>query len=350
MAYTKEKRDTFNGYKESIEAGNPYRAEYLSGIEKILEGKKLEANKKRDEFDAKLAGDVDGYRGKLVEALGWPLTEYKKDGVPNVKETFVANDNGVDIIRMQIEVMPDLWYYGILFKKGSEKRPFVLSQHGGAGTPEITAGMYEREDGCDSANYNDMTRRVLQYDVNVFAPQMLLWNVEEYGNEYNRQHIDGNLRLHGGSITAFELYALKKTLDYFEAQDYVDKDRIGMVGLSYGGMYTCYMTAVDTRIKSAISSSFFCNRFIHSWADWSYKGCAENFLDAEVAMLCYPRRLYIAMADNDNLFGLGDTKLEYERIKKQGLDDRITLHPFEGGHEFLTDEDSLIESLINDLK
>lgn len=350
MAYSKEKRMKLTGFIEDIGAGNPYRAEYLAGVEKILEEKKLEANKKRDEFDALLVKDIDGYRGKLVDALGWPLTEYKKDGVPNVKETFVANENGMDIIRMQIEVMPGLWYYGILFKKGDEKRPFVLSQHGGAGTPEITAGLYKREDGCDSANYNDMTRRVLQYDVNVFAPQMLLWNVEEYGVAYNRQYIDGALRLHGGSITAFELYALKKALDYFEAQDYVDEDRIGMVGLSYGGMYTLYMTAVDTRIKSAISSSFFCDRFKHSWADFSYKGCAETFLDAEVAMLCYPRKLCIAMGDHDELFGLDDTKAEYERIKKQGLDSNIKLYPFEGGHEFLTDDDGPIESLINDLK
>ena len=350
MAYSREKRESFLKPIEDITAGNDYRAEYLSGVEKVLARKKLEANKMRDEFDKLLVKDIDGYREKFIETLGWPLTEYKKDGKLKVKETFVANDNGVDIIRMQIEVMPDLWYYGILFKKGDEKRPLVLSQHGGAGTPEITAGLYPRENGDDSANYNDMTKRVLQYDVNVFAPQMLLWNVEEYGNPYNRQDIDGQLRLYGGSITAFELYALKKAVDYLEIQDFVDEDRIGMVGLSYGGMYTLYMTAVDTRIKSAVSSSFFCDRFTHSWADWSYKGCGENFLDAEVAMLCYPRKICLAMADNDNLFGLDDTKTEYERIKNVGLDDKITLYPFEGTHEFLTDDDKPIESLINDLK
>lgn len=350
MAYSREKRESFLNPIESVEAGSNYRAEYLSGIQNILAEKKAEANKKRDEFDAKLVKDIDGYREKFIKMLGWPLTEYKKDGIPNVKQTFVANDNGVDIIRMQIEVMPDLWYYGILFKKGDEKRPLVLSQHGGAGTPEITAGLFPRENGDDSANYNDMTRRVLQYDVNVFAPQMLLWSVEEYGNPYNRQYIDGMLRMHGGSITAFEVYALRKTLDYLEVQEFVDADRIGMVGLSYGGMYTLFMTAADTRIKSAISSSFFCDRFIHCWPDWSYKDAAETFMDAEVAMLCYPRKICLAMGDNDNLFGLSDTAMEYERIKKQGLDDKITYYPFEGTHEFLTDDDGPIESLIEDLK
>ena len=350
MAYPKERRKSFTGYIEDISAGNPYREQYLLGIGKILEEKILEANRKRDEFDKLLARDIDGFRGELVKALGWPLTEYKKDGIPNVKNTLVASENGMDIIRVQLEIMPGLWYYGILFKKGSKKCPFVLSQHGGAGTPEITAGLYTREDGCDSANYNDMTRRVLQYDVNVFAPQMLLWNAEEYGNPYNRQYIDGALRLHGGSITAFEIYALKKVLDYFEAMDYVDEEKIGMVGLSYGGMYTLYATALETRIKSAISCSFFSNRFKYSWPDWSYSGCADNFLDAEVAMLCYPRRLYIAMGDNDELFRLDYTKEEYERIKKQGMDDKITLHPFDGGHEFCPENDDLITSLIEDLK
>lgn len=350
MVYSDERRNSFTGYIEDASAGNPYRAEYLRGIEKILKEKKSEANKKRDEFDKLLVKDIAGYREKLIEALGWPLTDYKKDITPNVKETLVAKENDMDIIRMQIEVMPGLWYYGILFKKGDEKRPLVFSQHGGEGTPEITAGLFMREDGCNSANYNDMTRRVLQYDVNVFAPQMLLWSEEEYGTPYNRHNIDGTLRLLGGSVTALELYALKKVLDYFETKDFVDEDRIGMVGLSYGGMYTIFMTAVDTRIKSAISCSFFCDRFIHSWPDWSYRGCGENFLDAEVAMLAYPRRLYVAMGNHDGLFGLSDSKAEFERIKKQGLDDRITLHPFDGGHEFCPENDDLIKSLIEDLK
>lgn len=350
MASLYKRFEDFNGYKEDISAGNSYRGEYLSGIESFLEKKKAEANKKRDSFDCELVKDIDAYRERLIKRLGFPLCEYKNDSVTHVKQELVTHDGDVDIIRMQIEIMPDFWYYGILFKKGDEKCPFVISQHGGAGTPEITAGMYKREDGCDSANYNDMTRRVLQYNVNVFAPQMLLWNVEEYGVAYNRQHIDGALRLHGGSITALELYALRRMLDYFEVQDYVDEDRIGMVGLSYGGMYTMYATAVDTRIKSAISCSFFCDRFKYSWADWCYKDCGESFLDAEVAMLSYPRRLYIAMGDSDELFELGDTEKEYERIKKQGLDDKITLHPFAGGHEFWPEDDSLIENLINDLK
>lgn len=351
--YTKERFESFNGYKEDIAAGNNFRGEYVSGIEKLLEKKQQEANLKRDSFDEELVKDIEGHRGELIEKLGWPLTEYKKDSVPNVKQEFVTHDGDIDILRIQIEVMPDLWYYGILFKKGDEKRPFVISQHGGAGTPEITAGMFKREDGCDSANYNDMTRRVLQYDVNVFAPQMLLWTVdgnESYGNPYNRQHIDGALRLHGGSITALELFALRRALDFFEVQEYVDKEKIGMVGLSYGGMYTLFMSAVDTRIKSAISCSFFCDRFKNSWADWCYKDCGESFLDAEVAMLSYPRRLYIAMGDSDELFGIKDTEKEYERIKKQGFDDKITLHPFAGGHEFWPEDDSLIENLIKDLK
>ena len=108
MVYSDERRNSFTGYIEDASAGNPYRAEYLRGIEKILEEKKSEANKKRDEFDKLLVKDIAGYREKLIEALGWPLTDYKKDITPNVKETLVAKENGMDIIRMQIEVMPGL--------------------------------------------------------------------------------------------------------------------------------------------------------------------------------------------------------------------------------------------------
>ncbi len=39
-----------------------------------------------------------------------------------------------------------------------------------------------------------MTNRVLAKDVNVFAPQMLLWSVDTYGNEYDRAKMDAKLK------------------------------------------------------------------------------------------------------------------------------------------------------------
>lgn len=46
MVYSDERRNSFTGYIEDASAGNPYRAEYLRGIEKILEEKSQKPIKK----------------------------------------------------------------------------------------------------------------------------------------------------------------------------------------------------------------------------------------------------------------------------------------------------------------
>ncbi len=224
----------------------------------------------------------------------------------------------------------------------------MISQHGGTGTPEVCSTLFEGE---TSYNYNDMTRRILEYDVNVFAPQMLLWSVEEYGIEYDREYIDAVLKLLGGSIAALEIYCLQRSLDYFEAQDYVDKERIGMIGLSYGGMYTLYTAAIETRIKAAVSSSFFCDRANdREHNDWKYKGLAYNFFDAEVAMLTRPRKIYIAMGNDDPLFDSSKSVEEFEYIKGACPDwkEWTELQIFEGEHEFCPD-DRLLKRFMKDM-
>ena len=79
----------------------------------------------------------------------------------------------------------------------------MIAQHGGLGTPELCSTLFEGE---TSYNYKDMTQRILKHDVNVFAPQMLLWEKESYGIDYDREYIDAVLKMLGGSITALEIY------------------------------------------------------------------------------------------------------------------------------------------------
>ncbi|MBO5955830.1 MAG: prolyl oligopeptidase family serine peptidase [Clostridia bacterium] len=335
-------------YREKRETGNPFRQEYLDSVNRLLDKKLKEAQEKRREFDKELLADPEGARKKFKETLGWPLTQERGD-IPTVKMVHVVTDGEIDIYRVQIEVFEDFQYYGLLFRRNDgKKRPFVISQHGGLGTPEVCSTLLEGE---TSYNYNDMTQRILQYDVNVFAPQMLLWSIEEYGIDYNREYIDSVLKLFGGSIAALELYCLQRTLDYFEAQEYVDEDRIGMIGLSYGGMYTLYMTAIDKRIKTSVSSSFFCDRANdHERNDWKYKGMAYSFFDAEVAMLVRPRKIYIAMGADDPLFDSSKSITEFEEIKTACPDwnDWTELQIFEGEHEFCPD-DKFLKKFMEDM-
>jgi len=346
-------------YRESYETGNSFRQEYLAGITGMLKNKQKEADEERRRFAGELAKNPEKYRKKLAHMLGWPLDERmkqiegpgsiscEKQDTPSVKKYLVAQDGDVNIYRMQIEVMPDFWYYGILFlREDGKKHPLIIAQHGGDGTPERCSTLLETGSGV----YNDMSRRILQYDANVFAPQMLLWDKNLYHITYNREHIDNMLRQCGGSITALETYCLMRTVDYFETQEYVDAGRIGMVGLSYGGMYTMFMTALDKRVKAAISCSFFCERYQEERSDWTYFNAGRTFQDAEIVMLARPRKIFLAMGERDKLFSADGSRREFERIKEVFPDYKewtdITI--FSGKHEFIK-ENGLLDRLFEEL-
>ena len=81
-----------------------------------------------------------------------------------------------------------------------------------------------------------------------------------------------------------------------------------MIGLSYGGFYTLYLTALDKRIKAALCSCYYNDRTYYSNSDWSWFGSANMFEDAEVASLIFPRKLWIQVADNDELFHVSSAK------------------------------------------
>ncbi|MFR1983373.1 MAG: alpha/beta hydrolase family protein [Christensenellaceae bacterium] len=64
----------------------------------------------------------------------------------------------------------------------------------------------------------------------------------------------------GGSITAFEVQCLKRMLDWWENDPATDTQRLGVIGLSYGGMYALHFGALDTRIYATYSSCWFSDR------------------------------------------------------------------------------------------
>lgn len=333
-------------YKEPISSGNPFRTEYQNSIERLV-------CKRREQFDkislenAARFKNGDKLRNEFTELLGWPLTEYSFS-VPNVRKIKVAESGGITVYRIQIEALPDFWFYGILFvREDGIARPLVIAQHGGDGTPELCSSLEPN----GSSNYNDMSERLLRQDVNVFAPQLLLWSVKKYfpesGKEDLQRHqLDNRLKQCGGSITALEIYCLRKSLDWLCVQPFVIPDKIGMAGLSYGGFYTLYTAAADTRIKAALSCSFFNDRGIYCWNDWVFQS-KQSFFDPEVAMLCCPRPLFIAVGENDPLFLADSARAEAERLRAlsvsaYGSADWFSFYSFDGGHEFIKNDELLL--------
>lgn len=323
-------------YSEEIEKNTEYRNDYVEGIKTFLYKSKQETEKIRKFYISpeKYAINTDKYRNDFIKQLGFPLT-LKREAPELINKKFIVKDGNVNIYRMQFLFLGCIKFYGLYFEQiiQNEKNPFILGIHGGQGTPELISSMH-----LNSANYNHIIRRLTDKGANVFAPQLLLWGTETYGNDgLDRKITDGKLRQLGGSITALELYFLRGCVDWFIEKTDLRLDNIGVVGMSYGGMYAAHLAAIDTRIKVCYSCSWVNDIFQNSWEDWSLLNAQKKFTTAEILALISPRALVVAMGDKDELFDFKLTIKECEKVKeyykKFNKEENFKYFIFDGSHE-----------------
>jgi dienelactone hydrolase len=325
-------------HHEPVSRGNAHRVKFLDQLGAFLRDRQAQAAVARKRFfqpdtssREAYTDSVETYRKRFAAMLGWPLTDRRPSHAPPMRQKLVARDGLGAIYRTWTRTLPGLDTYGLLFlPPGKGPHALVISQHGGLGSPEIAAGFF------NSANYNDMTRRVLRKGFAVYSPQTLLWR-PEYGPKFNRQDFDSRLKQTGSSITAIELYQMQRCLDALVARADIDASRIGMIGLSYGGFYTLFLAAVDTRIRAAVSSCFFNDRTVYAGSDWTWQNAANTFLDAEIACLVAPRALYIEVGKKDELFKVATARGPARQVKqlyaRLGIADRLQYREHKGGHE-----------------
>ena len=182
-----------------------------------------------------------------------------------------------------------------------------------------------------------MTRRMLEYGVCVFAPQLYLWNAEVYNIPEKRWEVDRELKRYGSSIVGLEIYCIRKAIDYMIAKDYIDNDKIAMHGLSYGGIYTVYTMAAEPRIKVGYSCGSFNDRGEPMLlGDVCFENSGNTFMDAEIAGLCAPRPLYIEVGKTDPVFRWQTAETEFNRVVKYyeafKVPENLKLNIWEGGH------------------
>lgn len=337
-------------YTEDKNKSSSFRADYLNSIYKLIEQQQQIADLDRSRFISPelLALNPDKYRRDLIHMLGWPLTETCPADLPAVREIPVAVTAAATITRLQIEVLKDFWYYGLLIVphqadvacQTERKLPLIICQHGGYGTPELCSDIH------GSNNYGGVVWRLIARGAAVFAPQMLLWRESPededhfpgYGLPYNRGKIDAQLKQLGSSITALEVFCLSRSLDRLIAHPLIEREQIGMIGLSYGGFYTLMASAVDTRIRAGYASAFFNNRYRYCSPDWSWDDSARCFLDAEIAALVAPRALYIEVGTKDHVFDIESALPEYARLQPfyaaQHVQEKLRLSVIEQDHRF----------------
>jgi dienelactone hydrolase len=128
----------------------------------------------------------------------------------------------------------------------------------------------------------------------------------------------------------------------------IEPNRIGMTGLSYGGFYTLFFSALEPRIRVAVSSCFVNDRYRYNWEDWVWKGSATCFLDEEVAKMICPRPLFLEAGEKDEIFAANGFPAVAQEVagaySALGIPDRFQSRVHHGGHEY--DPDGQAEAFL----
>ncbi|NLE12462.1 MAG: prolyl oligopeptidase family serine peptidase [Clostridiales bacterium] len=330
------------------------REAYRDSVNRYLERLRVESAAKRRAYISpeSLAANREKYRAEYIAMLGAPLTERSYDmPVPEAKVEPCVTDGQATAYRVTLKVMEDFDFSGLLlipndYRKG-EKRPLVIAQHGGGGTSELICDLVGQN------NYGNCARRHLERGAVVFAPQLLLWNagndtgsnIPGVGSPYDRRKVDIELRQFGSSITAVEVFCISRAIDWLVTRPETDPGRIGMNGLSYGGFYTLMTAAADTRIKCAYTCACFNDRIRYNWPDMSWFNSGNTFLDAEIAGLIAPRRLWIDVGREDAVFDYKSAIPVGEQVpayfEAAGVPGNAVFCLWDGGHKMNTSEEPL---------
>lgn len=312
--------------------GTNFREEYYQSIKTFVQN--LQPTKEIKEIKT------------IKDILGFPLDVERTLIKERVKKLLLEKEE-YSIFQVQLETDLGIKIYGLMSipKIISQKAPTVIVQHGGGGTPEEIFGL------CGENVYKSVGDYIANKGAVVFAPQVLLWNKSEYGTSFERQDrliFDEKLKEIGGSITALEVRCIQAIIDYLSNSKFVNKNKIGMLGMSYGGMYTLYCMTLEKRIKVGYSSSWFNDRDKYSWKDWTYLQNTPK--DWQVVKEIYPRKIFIEVGDHDEMFDVESAKAEFEILKHNfdKVNEFCLFNVYNGNHS-INDDKTYINLFIQEL-
>jgi cephalosporin-C deacetylase-like acetyl esterase len=240
-----------------------------------------------------------------------------------------------------LDVFPDVIAYGVLLLPNDmspdERRPVVVCQHGLEGRPADTfAG--------DHRAYHDFAARLCQQGYVVFAPQ----NPYLFKDRFRSlQRLANPL---GKTLFSIIVPQHQQILNWLKTLPFVDSQRMGFYGLSYGGKSAMRIPALVTDYSLSICSADFNewivknvstrDSFSYIWTgeyeifEWNL---ANTFNYAEMAALICPRPFMVERGHFDGVGTDSWVAFEYAKVRhlyaaQLNIADRTRIEWFAGPH------------------
>ncbi len=276
----------------------------------------------------------DYFRRELIGEFGEPLLP------PNPRTRRIRESttwNGYEVV---LDVWPEVFAWGILLvPKGlrpNERRPVVVCQHGLEGVPlETVEG--------DHPAYRNFAARLAEQGFVVFSPH----NLYRGGDRFRL--LDRKAAALKATLFSFIVSQHEQILRWLRSLPFVDGERIGFYGLSYGGKTAMRVPAVIEDYRVVVCSGDF-NQWTRKVAStelpFSYMYTGEwemfhfnlgNTFDyAEMAYLIFPRPFLVERGHHDTVGEDSWVAHEYAKVRwlyaQFGLADRTAIAFFNGGH------------------
>lgn len=259
----------------------------------------------------------------------------RKSGPLN-RQQFIIEDISGEWIELSLGPITAQAFLAFPAGAGNQKKvPVIIIQHGIGSTPETP---------FRGGNYHAYAKELLKAGFAVLVP-MNLMSIER------RNRIERLCRLADISLPGIELVRVQHLLDFVLADPRIDSEKVGMWGVSLGGMATMFWMPLEPRIKAGVVSAWFNQRrnkmvipddryvsFLVTQEDHAFfTGWLTEFTDHDVVSLICPRPLLIQHGKKDEIAWWPQVIEEFNiartHYEKLGIEERIQIDMHDGGHE-----------------
>jgi dienelactone hydrolase len=246
---------------------------------------------------------------------------------------------------VMLPVWPDVFAYGILLVpkdlKPGERRPVVVCQHGVNKRVQLVVDPAVRN------HYKNFAARLADQGFIVYAPQGPHFGEPDFLFRQFQRKANPIKR----SIFSIILAQHERLLDWLAELPFVDPARIGLYGLSYGGLTAVRVPPLLKRYSLAISSGDFID-WVWKTAGWDHHyaflfraehdhfdfNIANTFNHADAAKLMAPRAFMVERGHSDLDVGPDEwVAHEYAKVALHyatlGIPQRTRIEYFNGVHE-----------------